>query len=71
MQVDLADLKPHRLLPPTDMYVTYEGSLTMPGCLETVTWIIPNNPIYITAEHVRDITLGGSAKYPCCSTTRG
>ncbi|KAI6242910.1 Alpha-carbonic anhydrase domain-containing protein [Aphelenchoides fujianensis] len=29
--------KPFDLLPPTDLYVTYEGSLTHPGCQETVT----------------------------------
>lgn len=40
------------LLPPTDDYITYEGSLTEPGCHETVTWVIPNKPIYITVEQV-------------------
>lgn len=29
-------------------YITYEGSLTEPGCYETVTWIILNKPIYMT-----------------------
>jgi len=35
------------LLPPTDQYITYEGSLTIPGCYETVTWVLMNKPIYI------------------------
>lgn len=29
-------------------YITYEGSLTEPGCYETVTWMILNKPIYMT-----------------------
>lgn len=40
------------LLPQTEDYITYEGSLTFPGCFETVTWVIMNNPIYITREDV-------------------
>ncbi|VDM50528.1 unnamed protein product [Toxocara canis] len=40
------------LLPHTEDYITYEGSLTFPGCYETVTWVIMNNPIYITKEDV-------------------
>ncbi|CAI4223924.1 unnamed protein product [Auanema sp. JU1783] len=46
----LRRLHPYALLPKTSHYVTYEGSLTFPGCHETVTWIIMNNPIYITKE---------------------
>lgn len=37
-------------MPKTTNYVTYEGSLTYPGCYETVTWIVMNNPIYITKD---------------------
>uniref|UniRef100_A0A1I7YH83 Alpha-carbonic anhydrase domain-containing protein n=1 Tax=Steinernema glaseri TaxID=37863 RepID=A0A1I7YH83_9BILA len=43
----------HGLLPKTTNYVTYEGSLTFPGCYETVTWVIMNNPIYITKEDLQ------------------
>ena len=32
--------------------MTYEGSLTQPGCHETVSWIVFNKPLYITVEHV-------------------
>ncbi|KFM76922.1 Carbonic anhydrase-related protein 10, partial [Stegodyphus mimosarum] len=32
--------------------MTYEGSLTMPGCQETVTWIVMNRPIYITKQQL-------------------
>ncbi|MCP9262283.1 putative carbonic anhydrase-like protein 2 [Dirofilaria immitis] len=41
------------LLPQTQDYITYEGSLTFPGCFETVTWVIMNNPIYITKEDLQ------------------
>jgi hypothetical protein len=34
-------------------YMTYEGSMTQPGCQETVTWIVMNRPIYITMSQVR------------------
>ncbi|KAK0396223.1 hypothetical protein QR680_001626 [Steinernema hermaphroditum] len=43
----------HGLLPKTTNYVTYEGSLTFPGCYETVTWVIMNNPVYITREDLQ------------------
>lgn len=48
----LTRFHPSELLPNTKHYVTYEGSLTYPGCYETVTWIVMNNPIYITREDV-------------------
>ncbi|PRD31163.1 UNVERIFIED_CONTAM: Carbonic anhydrase-related protein 10 [Trichonephila clavipes] len=38
------------LMPDTPLYMTYEGSTTMPGCYETVTWIVMNKPIYITKQ---------------------
>lgn len=41
------------LLPDTEHYMTYEGSITAPGCHETVTWIVLNKPIYITKQQVR------------------
>lgn len=41
-------------MPRTENFVTYEGSLTYPGCYETVTWVVMNNPIYISID---DVTL--------------
>ncbi|KAH9505699.1 Carbonic anhydrase- protein 10 [Bulinus truncatus] len=40
------------LLPKTTEYVTYEGSLTQPGCYETVTWILLNKPLRISKEQL-------------------
>ncbi|ESO88490.1 hypothetical protein LOTGIDRAFT_125950, partial [Lottia gigantea] len=44
-----------RLLPPTDYFITYDGSLTSPGCFETVTWIIFNKPIYISKRQIKEM----------------
>ncbi|KAL8622204.1 hypothetical protein ACOMHN_053006 [Nucella lapillus] len=38
------------LLPDTQRFMTYQGSLTQPGCYETVTWIILNKPIYVSKD---------------------
>lgn len=43
------------LLPPTDYYITYEGSATTPACQETSTWIVFNRPLYITEQQVCDL----------------
>ncbi|KAF3424697.1 hypothetical protein E2986_13587 [Frieseomelitta varia] len=40
------------LLPDTKYYMTYDGSITMPACHETTTWIILNKPIYITKQQL-------------------
>ncbi|XP_070198585.1 carbonic anhydrase-related protein 10-like [Littorina saxatilis] len=45
-------LRLRQLLPPTEQYVTYEGSITTPGCHETVTWLVYNRPIYISKKQL-------------------
>ncbi|BFZ14485.1 hypothetical protein BsWGS_17524 [Bradybaena similaris] len=40
------------IIPNTTEYVTYEGSLTYPGCYETVTWILLNKPMWIAKEQL-------------------
>jgi len=42
----------YKLLPATSDYITYDGSMTQPGCQETVTWIIFNRPLYMSIHHV-------------------
>jgi len=42
------------LIPQTDDYITYDGSLTQPGCQETVTWVVINKPLYISVDNVTD-----------------
>ena len=38
------------MMPNTLHFMSYEGSVTYPGCWETVTWIVLNKPIYISAQ---------------------
>ncbi|OZC11531.1 carbonate dehydratase, eukaryotic-type [Onchocerca flexuosa] len=51
-RITLHELKVWKLFPTLIDYVTYEGSMTSPGCYETVTWIILNHPIHITRTNV-------------------
>ncbi|KAL3100256.1 hypothetical protein niasHS_000398 [Heterodera schachtii] len=48
--VRIKRFQPAALVPPTEHYVTYDGSMTYPGCFETVTWLVFNSPIYISIE---------------------
>ncbi|XP_055521456.1 LOW QUALITY PROTEIN: carbonic anhydrase-related protein 10-like, partial [Leucoraja erinacea] len=45
------------LYPETPSFITYEGSMTVPPCHETVTWVIMNKPIYITRMQVHSLRL--------------
>ncbi|CAG0880033.1 unnamed protein product [Cyprideis torosa] len=56
-QVTLRGISIRALLPDTDFFMTYEGSITMPACHETVTWIIMNKPIYITEQQMAICTI--------------
>ncbi|KAK6976584.1 Carbonic anhydrase- protein 10, partial [Biomphalaria glabrata] len=49
-KAQVRDLSMDHLLPKTTEYVTYDGSLTQPGCYETVTWILLNKPLRISKE---------------------
>uniref|UniRef100_A0A8C2G069 Carbonic anhydrase Xb n=1 Tax=Cyprinus carpio TaxID=7962 RepID=A0A8C2G069_CYPCA len=44
----LMGLDIEELYPETSRFITYEGSITIPPCLETATWILMNKPIYIS-----------------------
>nr|ANJ65967.1 carbonic anhydrase [Hydroides elegans] len=53
------------LLPASSEFMTYEGSLTYPGCQETVTWIIPNQPFHVSQkdlDFLRELKIGTSDK---------
>ena len=51
-QVRVRHVSVQGLLPKTDNFMTYDGSLTYPGCQETVTWVVMNKPMYISNDHV-------------------
>ncbi|KAK0064680.1 carbonic anhydrase-like protein 1, partial [Biomphalaria pfeifferi] len=51
-KAQVRDLSMDHLLPKTTEYVTYDGSLTQPGCYETVTWILLNKPLRISKEQL-------------------
>lgn len=51
-EVPMKHLSVQGLLPDTEFFMTYDGSLTMPGCYETVTWLVMNKPIYITKQQL-------------------
>ncbi|GFR61570.1 carbonic anhydrase-related protein 10 [Elysia marginata] len=46
------DLSIVSLIPETPDYMTYEGSLTQPSCWESVTWVVYNKPMHITADQL-------------------
>lgn len=50
--VRIRHLSIYDMMPTDSNYITYEGSMTQPGCLETVTWIIFNRPLYVTRSQV-------------------
>lgn len=50
--VPLKALSIYELLPATAALITYEGSLTTPGCEETATWIVLNRPLYMSPSQV-------------------
>ncbi|OQR74290.1 carbonic anhydrase-related protein 10-like [Tropilaelaps mercedesae] len=52
--IPLKALSIHELLPQTSTLITYEGSLTTPGCEETATWIVLNRPLYVSPQQARN-----------------
>lgn len=52
MGLNIADLYPD-----TTRYITYEGSITIPPCYETSTWILINKPVYVTQMQVREFRI--------------
>uniref|UniRef100_A0A4W4E0A9 Alpha-carbonic anhydrase domain-containing protein n=1 Tax=Electrophorus electricus TaxID=8005 RepID=A0A4W4E0A9_ELEEL len=53
----LTGLNLEELYPETSGFITYEGSMTVPPCLETATWILMNKPIYISQMEMQSLRL--------------
>ncbi|XP_044003034.1 carbonic anhydrase-related protein 10-like [Aphidius gifuensis] len=51
-EIPIQPFSVRELMPDTKHYMTYEGSITMPACHETTSWIILNKPIYITKQQL-------------------
>lgn len=51
-EIQIQPFSVRELMPDTKHYMTYEGSITMPACHETTSWIILNKPIYITKQQL-------------------
>uniref|UniRef100_A0A3P9MZ39 carbonic anhydrase n=1 Tax=Poecilia reticulata TaxID=8081 RepID=A0A3P9MZ39_POERE len=64
-----ADFNPETLLPGCLDYWTYEGSLTTPPLLESVTWIVCKEPISVSSVQMakfRSLLFSGEGEAECC-----
>uniref|UniRef100_A0A673KM56 Carbonic anhydrase-related protein 10 n=1 Tax=Sinocyclocheilus rhinocerous TaxID=307959 RepID=A0A673KM56_9TELE len=53
----LSGLNIEEVYPETASFITYEGSMTIPPCYETATWILMNKPIYVTRMQMHSMRL--------------
>lgn len=64
-QTSFADFDPTMLLPSTLDYWTYDGSLTTPPLLESVTWIVCKKSISVSSAQVLFISLTYYSQEAC------
>ncbi|XP_069381262.1 carbonic anhydrase [Paralichthys olivaceus] len=68
-QTTFANFDARTLLPVSLDYWTYEGSLTTPPLLESVTWIVLREPISVSCAQMakfRSLLFTGEGEAPCC-----
>uniref|UniRef100_A0A665VLF5 Carbonic anhydrase n=3 Tax=Echeneis naucrates TaxID=173247 RepID=A0A665VLF5_ECHNA len=68
-QADFANFDPSTLVPGCLDYWTYDGSLTTPPLLESVTWIVLKKPISVSPAQMamfRSLLFTGEGESPCC-----
>ncbi|XP_076146866.1 carbonic anhydrase 1-like [Alosa pseudoharengus] len=68
-QTSFANFDPAILLPGSLDYWTYDGSLTTPPLLESVTWIVCKESISVSPgqmEKFRNLMFSGDGEAPCC-----
>uniref|UniRef100_A0A674E4Q6 Carbonic anhydrase Xa n=1 Tax=Salmo trutta TaxID=8032 RepID=A0A674E4Q6_SALTR len=53
----LTGLNIEEIYPETSSFITYDGSMTIPPCFETATWILMNKPVYITRMQMHSLRL--------------
>ncbi|XP_077392153.1 carbonic anhydrase [Festucalex cinctus] len=69
MQTTFANFDPQTLLPVSLDYWTYDGSLTTPPLLESVTWIVLKEPISVSPAQMamfRSLLFSGKGEDECC-----
>ncbi|KAK1174086.1 carbonic anhydrase-like [Acipenser oxyrinchus oxyrinchus] len=67
-QTSFSDFNPATLLPGSLDFWTYDGSLTTPPLLESVTWIVLKKTISVSAEQMarfRSLLFTGDGEAPC------
>ncbi|PIO27241.1 hypothetical protein AB205_0079680, partial [Aquarana catesbeiana] len=57
ISIFIKGLNIEELYPETASFITYDGSMTIPPCYETASWIIMNKPIYITRMQMHSLRL--------------
>ncbi|KAM7371262.1 hypothetical protein PAMP_010749 [Pampus punctatissimus] len=53
----LTGLNIEEIYPETSSFITYDGSMTIPPCFETATWILMNKPVYLTRMQMHSLRL--------------
>ncbi|XP_040924294.1 carbonic anhydrase-related protein 10a isoform X5 [Betta splendens] len=53
----LTGLNIEEVYPETSSFITYDGSMTIPPCFETATWILMNKPVYLTRMQMHSLRL--------------
>ncbi|XP_049603455.1 carbonic anhydrase [Syngnathus scovelli] len=69
MQSTFPNFNPETLLPGSLDYWTYDGSLTTPPLLESVTWIVLKEPINVSPAQMakfRSLLFSGKGEDECC-----
>ncbi|XP_008313110.1 carbonic anhydrase-related protein 10a isoform X1 [Cynoglossus semilaevis] len=53
----LTGLNIEEVYPETSSFITYDGSMTIPPCFETATWLLMNKPVYLTRMQMHSLRL--------------
>ncbi|TNN27189.1 Carbonic anhydrase-related protein 10 [Liparis tanakae] len=53
----MTTLNIEEIYPETSSFITYDGSMTIPPCFETATWILMNKPVYLTRMQMHSLRL--------------
>ena len=62
--IHIEDLAPLLVSPDVaDRFYKYKGSLTTPGCYESVTWFVMNNHPQITEKEVSSLTVARQSMF--------